>query len=214
MSFRDSPVAISSPSQRQPVSSMVLTVPVATATTVSPLSFRQVHQLPAGAVSAFPSPLTSPAADGRGECHSRHQQTRRLVFKDGTCNVAARHVTDRKWRYLADLFTTVIDLRWRWHIIMFATAFVVSWVVFAVIWWVIAAVNGDLATAEGLSDEGKKRCVARVDDFRTALLFSIETQHTIGYGFRYTEPYCVAAIATMMMQAGVGVFIQVGLMHK
>ncbi len=163
----------------------------------------------------------SEAVAERGRSYAS-RQTRRIILKDGTCNVASRNVTDRKRRYLADLFTTLIDLRWRWHVVMFTLAFVTSWTFFAVIWWTIAAVNGDLefqqnvetsvanganGSVSGLVDH--ERCIANVDDFRTALLFSIETQTTIGYGWRNTEPYCIIGIVVMMLQACVGVFIQV-----
>ena len=51
-------------------------------------------------------------------------------------------------------------------------------------------------------------CMANVYDFSTALLFSIETQHTIGYGFRMMEAKCPEAILLLMIQSCLGVFIQ------
>ena len=48
----------------------------------------------------------------------------------------------------------------------------------------------------------------QVYDFNTALLFSIETQHTIGYGGRATTPNCPEAIIVMMVQSCLGVIIQ------
>jgi hypothetical protein len=47
-----------------------------------------------------------------------------------------------------------------------------------------------------------------VTSFTSALLFSIETQQTIGYGYRYTTEKCYSAIVTMMLQSSVGVMIQ------
>ena len=49
----------------------------------------------------------------------------------------------------------------------------------------------------------------QVYDFTTALLFSIETQQTIGFGSRRTNPDCPEAILVMMCQSCFGVIIQV-----
>ena len=38
-------------------------------------------------------------------------------------------------------------------------------------------------------------------DFTSAILFSIETQHTIGYGSRYTTEECAGAVFVMMIQS-------------
>jgi len=47
-----------------------------------------------------------------------------------------------------------------------------------------------------------------VYDFTTALLFSIETQQTIGFGSRRMNPHCPEAILVMMCQSCFGVIIQ------
>lgn len=44
--------------------------------------------------------------------------------------------------------------------------------------------------------------------FTSAFLFSIESQHTIGYGFRYTTEECPEGIFIMCMQSVTGVMIQ------
>lgn len=52
------------------------------------------------------------------------------------------------------------------------------------------------------------RSVAEVTSFASAFLFSIETQHTIGYGGRATTEECPEAIFVMCMQSITGVMIQ------
>ena len=73
------------------------------------------------------------------------------------------------------------------------------------IWWLICFSHGDF---EHFGEEEWEPCVHEVSDFATALLFSIETQHTIGYGSRQTAPKCPEAILVMMMQSCFGVIIQ------
>ena len=109
------------------------------------------------------------------------RQTRRIVHKDGTYNIASQNVTDRRRRYLADIFTTLVDMRWRYNVAMFGAAFVVSWTTFAVVWFSIAYSHGD-TVRHADDDDDWQPCVSNVHDFPTALLFSIETQTTIGYG--------------------------------
>ncbi|ESO03710.1 hypothetical protein HELRODRAFT_79786, partial [Helobdella robusta] len=140
---------------------------------------------------------------------TRH--TRRLVFKDGSCNVTSANVTQRKKKYLVDIFTTCVDMRWRYLLALFAGTFLVSWFCFALCWYVIAIVHGDHLLPRHANDEQKndcEPCVSNVYDFVSALLFSIETQHTIGYGYRVVEPTCPQAIILLMVQSCLGVFVQ------
>ena len=59
-----------------------------------------------------------------------------------------------------------------------AGSYFVSWLVFAGVWYLIALIHGDL---DPLQPEDHKVCVENVEDFTSAFLFSVETQHTIGY---------------------------------
>lgn len=133
------------------------------------------------------------------------RRTRRLVLKDGSCNVTGGNITKRKQKFLVDIFTTLVDMKWRYNLLLFAAAFVLSWMGFATAWFVVAVAHGD---HEHHDDPDWAPCVANLYDFTTAVLFSVETQHTIGYGFRVIEPTCPAAMVLLMMQSCIGVFIQ------
>lgn len=133
----------------------------------------------------------------------RHQ--RRLVAKNGDSNISNTKVSTLKRKYLLDLFTTLIDMRWRYNLLMFFLAFVGTWVGFALLWWGICLLHKDHLHKD---DEDWQPCMGNVFDFTTALLFSLETQHTIGYGYRVMEPKCTEAIILLMCQSCVGVFIQ------
>jgi hypothetical protein len=56
---------------------------------------------------------------------------------------------------------------------------------------------------------GWKPCVGNIHGFASTFLFSIETQHTIGYGYRYTTEECPEGIFVMCIQSIIGVMIQV-----
>lgn len=51
-------------------------------------------------------------------------------------------------------------------------------------------------------------CVFNIHSFTSCFLFSIETQHTIGYGVRTTTEECPEAVFVMCFQSIYGVFIQ------
>ena len=47
------------------------------------------------------------------------------------------------YRYLKDFFTSMIDLAWSWTLLWFCTAFYLSWLIFSVVWFLIALAHGD-----------------------------------------------------------------------
>ncbi|XP_035225954.1 G protein-activated inward rectifier potassium channel 3-like [Stegodyphus dumicola] len=135
--------------------------------------------------------------------HSR--QRKRVILKNGGVNISRENVSKRSQRYLQDIFTTMVDIQWRWNLLVFAMGFFVSWIVFAIVWWLIAFAHGDL---EHEDDEEWNPCVKNVHSFVTAFLFSVESQHTIGYGYRYTTEECPEGVFMMCIQSVTGVMIQ------
>jgi len=113
-------------------------------------------------------------------------------------------VEKKKRRYIRDLFTTIMDLRWHYHVLMFISGFIVSWLFFAVLWLTLAHFNGDVDR----SDDDPGLCVDHVYDFSTALLYSLETQTTIGYGYRVIGAHCPIGTTILMAQTCFGIFIQ------
>lgn len=134
----------------------------------------------------------------------KKQQQRRLFFKNGNINISRCNINKRRRRYLTDIFTTLIDLKWRYNIGVISFVFLLSWLGFACAWYGISYIHGDL------DNKGKDhvRCIANLNSFLSAILFSIETQQTIGYGARYTTEKCPEAIIIMMIQSSIGVMIQ------
>ncbi|XP_013401886.1 G protein-activated inward rectifier potassium channel 3-like [Lingula anatina] len=143
----------------------------------------------------------------RGAKSYSKRMRRRLVYKNGECNISHTNIKKLRRRYLADIFTTLIDIKWRYSLMIFVLGFVLSWLVFAMVWWLIAFSHGDIEAYQK-GDSDWKPCVNEVYSFTTALLFSVETQHTIGYGSRHTTASCPEAIIVMMMQSCFGVIVQ------
>ena len=109
-----------------------------------------------------------------------------------------------------DVFITILDLKWRYTLLMFLTSFMLSWLIFGVIWWLIAYVHGDYLEENMAKMETGEfiPCVLANINFASAFLFSVETQHTIGYGSRQTTEECPEAIIMQCIQSVVGVIIQ------
>ena len=108
-------------------------------------------------------------------------QTRgnRLVSKGGRVNLRSSNVPQKRERFLADFFTSLIDAKWRWVIGLYSTGFIFSWSFFGTAWFVIHILRTNY-------DDGKI-CVDNVFSWTSAFLFSVETQTTIGYGGRQVK---------------------------
>ncbi|XP_049634274.1 G protein-activated inward rectifier potassium channel 4 [Suncus etruscus] len=124
----------------------------------------------------------------------------RYVEKSGKCNVHHGNVQET-YRYLSDLFTTLVDLKWRFSLLVFTLVYTVTWLFFGFLWWLIAYLRGDL---EHVGDQKWLPCVENLSGFVSAFLFSIETETTIGYGFRVITEHCPEGIALLLLQAILG----------
>ncbi|XP_075999114.1 inward rectifier potassium channel 2-like [Genypterus blacodes] len=125
--------------------------------------------------------------------HTQQQHQSRFVSKDGHCNVQFVNMSEKGQRYLADIFTTCVDIRWRFMLLVFCLSFLLSWLFFGLVFWLVALSYGN--------------CVSNVDSFTAAFLFSVETQTTIGYGYRYVTEECPIAVFMVVFQSIVGCII-------
>ncbi|XP_075967785.1 ATP-sensitive inward rectifier potassium channel 8 [Anarhichas minor] len=142
----------------------------------------------------------------------------RFIAKNGSCNLAHKNIREQG-RFLQDVFTTLVDLKWRFTLVIFTTTFVSSWLLFAMTWWLVAFAHGDLDSRypdSGDLDSGnltrgdlqnKTYCVTDVKSFTSAFLFSIEVQVTIGFGGRMITEHCLTAITVLIMQNIIGLII-------
>ncbi|KAI9544282.1 G protein-activated inward rectifier potassium channel 3 [Dissostichus eleginoides] len=128
------------------------------------------------------------------------RKRQRYVEKNGRCNVSHGNMRET-YRYLTDIFTTLVDLNWRSSLFVFVMAYAVTWLFFGAIWYLIAYLRGDL---DHLGDDTWTPCVHNVNSFISAFLFSIETETTIGYGHRVITDKCPVGTMLLLLQAILG----------
>ncbi|KAM4652515.1 G protein-activated inward rectifier potassium channel 4-like [Discoglossus pictus] len=139
--------------------------------------------------------------DDRQLFNLTNRQTRqRYVTKDGKCRVNLGRIREKK-RFLSDIFTTVVDLKYRWFIFVFMLCYMVTWVGFGVIYFLDALIRDDV---NHVGDPEWKPCIDNVDSFLSALLFSVESQRTIGYGTRMVTADCPEGVILLMAQSIIG----------
>lgn len=126
----------------------------------------------------------------------------RLVTKDGHCNIKFGTTEYQShFAFLKDFWTTFVEIRWCFVILLFAAAFIGSWFVFGLLWYSLAKSNGDL------SESQQTKCIENINSLTTAFLYSLETQTTIGYGGRALTGHCPGSVALLIIQSLMGAII-------
>ncbi|XP_030645524.1 inward rectifier potassium channel 16-like [Chanos chanos] len=124
----------------------------------------------------------------------KQRKKQRYIQKDGHCTATLRQSSGKWSHYLQDIFTTLVEIRWRVMFLFFSLSYITSWLFFGLIYWLIAFVNGDSTNPD------TELCIANMREFTAAFLFSMETQRTIGYGYRFMTEKCMAAIVVVTIQ--------------
>ncbi|KAL0994513.1 hypothetical protein UPYG_G00123230 [Umbra pygmaea] len=131
------------------------------------------------------------------------KQRQRYVTKDGKCRVNLGPIED-KTRFLSDIFTTLVDLKYRWFLFVFTMCYIITWMAFAEIYFLDAWLRDDVAH---VGDPQWQPCFENVDSFISALLLSVESQRTIGYGSRLVTANCMEGVVLLMAQSIIGSII-------
>lgn len=111
---------------------------------------------------------------------------------------------------MSDIFTSFVDLQFCWFIFIFMMCYTTTWFWFAGLYILNVFLCGDLEPPSNSSQDqtlGQQPCYLGVDDFISALLFSVETQRTIGYSSLAVIPACREGVLLVMMQCIVGSMI-------
>lgn len=131
----------------------------------------------------------------------------RLISERGSTNIQSVSVANRSTKYVSDICTTLIDIQWRWNLLLFFGGFTLTWLIFAAYYYLLAYVHGDLFK----TDDDWLPCVENIQSYASAFLFSIETMTTIGYGYRYVTEACPGAYLGVIAQSILGAALQFAL---
>ena len=179
----------------------------------------------AGLTSALPllslkanDPEVNTDSDDKKSCIRSREQDRkrkmnkkmRVVQKAGLTNVTYKNISKKKRKYISDLYTTLLDSTWLECVLLFSASFFVSWLLFGSIYYALSFVRGDLSDVKLDPNIESKRipCIDGLDGVISAFLFSLETQHTIGYGTRAITTECPHIVLIMSFQCIFGLLLQ------
>ncbi|CAH1730396.1 unnamed protein product [Chironomus riparius] len=146
----------------------------------------------------------------------------RIIFKKGKVNTSKHNVGRCFGRYINDGFTTFIDASWAWTIMTYSCLLIASWTIYASLWYAMAVGHGDIEYYKKWNDavdrdqfEQDNRytpCVRNLYSFMSAFLYSMETQQSIGYGFRHITEGCNEAPVLLATQSITGTLLTCFLM--
>lgn len=111
----------------------------------------------------------------------------------------------RSKRFIQDIYQSLIDMKWRYVLFVYCVVFMIVYLLFAILWYVMAYTNGDI---KNYGDPKWVPCIHNMRNFADALLFSIETQTTIGFGTTWPDANCMATIPLVYMQVTVGFLLE------
>lgn len=138
----------------------------------------------------------------------------RVVYKSGQTNVRLMNIPQKSVKFLKDMATTLVEMKWTYALLLFVLGHVISWVVFALLYQLVGAAHGDFdfdpLTGVRLG-EGKMACSRGAVDFWGFLLLSVETQVTTGYGEKYPTEECPEGVFLFMAQILFSVVLDGGL---
>ena len=95
-----------------------------------------------------------------------------------------------------DMFTSLVEMPWRYLIVFISALYLSSFLLFALIWFALSRIHGHACLA-GFENHG----------FNASLIFSVATQMTIGYGTRQIKGSCRVATFVLILQSLTGIFI-------
>ncbi|XP_034099494.1 inward rectifier potassium channel irk-1-like [Drosophila albomicans] len=149
--------------------------------------------------------------DVDGDADGLRRSMNRVMDKNGNENVAFRRIPEKSWRYMRDVITTLIELKWKYMLTLFLGSYFLSWTFFGVLCYVVAYSHGDFlfdAVSGERLGEGSEPCIYGGPNFMAIMIYSIETQTTLGFGERYASEECPETIFLFIMQMMCAVAIE------
>lgn len=131
-----------------------------------------------------------------------------LLKKSGKYRVSYKGLKNQKRiPFLKDLYQTLIDIKWRWALLIFCATFFIVYFVFAILWYVLGFAHDDFDPVN-MNNPNWVPCVENMKTFADSLMYSIETQTTIGFGTLYPNSQCGGTLFLVYLQVTVGFFIE------
>lgn len=131
----------------------------------------------------------------------------RLIDKEGQLNIKTKQIV---W-WNPFVYKNAIRLRWGWVVLIYVTGFLLSWLIFALIYWLLQKYyesSCNSADCEKHLLDQDIRCVTGIESFNGALLYSMEVQSTIGYGSRALQTgECYLYVFAFIIQSWFGLII-------
>ncbi|VDN53254.1 unnamed protein product [Dracunculus medinensis] len=141
---------------------------------------------------------------------AEHVLRPRLVSKNGDCLIqqhqlphSSQEYSSKRNIFFRNWFHLVIEWSWRCVLLLFVGGFVISWMFFGVIYYIIFLISGD----SRLKAENKQ-CIANINGFISAFLFSGDFQQLISHRYRFMTDMCPPAYITLCIQLIFGIFLQ------
>ncbi|KAK0393117.1 hypothetical protein QR680_000063 [Steinernema hermaphroditum] len=129
-------------------------------------------------------------------------QRNRLVEQNGYINL--RLTGTRKFEfgnYARDLYMTLLEVRWRYLVLVYFILLTSMWFAFALFYFTQAVQHGDL---QGHADHEWTPCIHNAESFIDLLIFSFATQSTVGFGYRHLSAECPMVVTINMIQILIG----------
>ncbi|SPP79982.1 blast:Inward rectifier potassium channel irk-1 [Drosophila guanche] len=96
-----------------------------------------------------------------------------------------------------------MELEWKYMLTLFLGSYFLSWLLFAVLCYVVSWSHGDFLFDEisGVRlGEGDRPCIYGVTSWVTMIIYSVETQTTLGFGEKYASEECPETVFLFIMQ--------------
>ncbi|XP_018326946.1 G protein-activated inward rectifier potassium channel 3-like [Agrilus planipennis] len=124
----------------------------------------------------------------------------RLIHSTGKYNVSKNQTPEFWIAHIRDFSHTLVESSWKWILLAFISSYILCWLLFAWFYELVAIANGD---HDG-NYTSSKPCLEGIHSFTGYYLFSLETQHTTGFGSRVITDNCVEGVFILSMQVILG----------
>lgn len=122
--------------------------------------------------------------------------------KRGRINIYLNKIPDKSIRYVRDLWHTLVNMRWRWIMLIVGLVNVSAYLIFAIFFWYDAWLSGDFADTKN-----HKTCIKGTSNFASFFMLGIETITTTGYGYFHPTEYCKLVFVILTCSTIVTIFI-------